>query len=127
MFRGGRVSLQTGYMREVPFPDGSFDVVVSILVVHNVYDGAGRKKALEEIARELKTDGRLLVQDFRHTKEFAGTLEEICMLDVRWSGRQVYTLPPARIVTALKKTQRHEVIDAVQGEDRSGLPRRGAG
>jgi ubiquinone/menaquinone biosynthesis C-methylase UbiE len=42
---------------DLPFPDGSFDVVVSTLVLCGVSD---QQRALREIRRVLRTDGRLL-------------------------------------------------------------------
>src|SRR5262249_42438632 len=34
----GRVDVRTGDMRKMPFPDGSFDSVVSNVAIHNIYD-----------------------------------------------------------------------------------------
>jgi ubiquinone/menaquinone biosynthesis C-methylase UbiE len=40
-------------MRQLPFDDASFDVVVSSLAIHNVPGAAARAKALREAARVL--------------------------------------------------------------------------
>ena len=81
-----RVTLSDGDMCSMPFTDASFDCVVSSLAVHNVYDPAQRAIALAEIVRVLRPGGRVLVQDFRHAREYqrafvtAGLLEVTCSL-----------------------------------------------
>lgn len=73
---GERTELVDGDMRAMPFADGEFDAVVSSLAVHNVYEGEGRELALREIARVLKPGGCVLLQDFRHTADYAKALRE---------------------------------------------------
>jgi arsenite methyltransferase len=70
-----RIELHTGDMRQLPFDDGSFDVVVSSLAIHNVPGAAERAKALREAARVLKRGGRLAIADIRHTRAYARELE----------------------------------------------------
>ena len=70
-----RVELQTADMRKLPFEDGSFDVVVSSLAIHNVPGAGERAKALREAARVLKKGGRLMIADIRHTSDYARELE----------------------------------------------------
>jgi arsenite methyltransferase len=69
-----RCELQTGDMVTLPFPDGTFDLVVSSLAIHNVPSGAGRIRAIDEAVRVLKAGGRLLVGDLMLTRAYAGYL-----------------------------------------------------
>jgi arsenite methyltransferase len=70
-----RVELHTADMRQLPFDDGSFDVVVSSLAIHNVPGAGERAKALREAARVLKKDGKLAIADVRHAHAYASELE----------------------------------------------------
>jgi len=84
------------------FADASFDVVVSNLCLHNIYDKTERAKALREIARVLRPGGEAILSDFKHTRQYAKLLRE-AGLDVRriranWIG----TFPPLAIVVAKK-------------------------
>lgn len=69
-----RVTLVDGDMRSMPFEDGRFDVVLSSMAVHNIFDTAGRQQALTEIMRVLRPGGIALIQDFRHSAEYARVL-----------------------------------------------------
>jgi SAM-dependent methyltransferase len=71
-----RVEVQTADARKLPFDDASFDVVLSSAALHNIYDAAERQTAVREIARVLKVGGRVLIDDVRHTRDYARTLRE---------------------------------------------------
>lgn len=89
-----RIELHTGDMRQMPFPDQSFDVVTSSLAIHNISDKQGRQQALAEILRVLKPGGTAMVADFRYTADYQqylatslGTTVERRRLDWRfWYG-----------------------------------------
>jgi cyclopropane fatty-acyl-phospholipid synthase-like methyltransferase len=70
-----RVELHTADMRQLPFDDGSFDVVVSSLAIHNVPGAGERARALREAARVLKKGGKLVIADIWHTRVYARELE----------------------------------------------------
>ncbi len=70
----GRVSVRTADMRKLPFEANSIDVVVSATAIHNIYEVAGRDKAIDEIARVLKPGGRVLIYDIRHIAQYATRL-----------------------------------------------------
>lgn len=81
-----RVELHTGDMRKLPFPDSSFDLVVSSLAIHNIPDAAGRADAIREAARVLKPGGRALLADFRFTRDYAEQSVKAGLQDVGRRG-----------------------------------------
>lgn len=81
-----RVEVRTGDMREMPFPDASFDAVVSNVAIHNIYDREGRRKAMAEIARVLRPGGRLVIHDIRHVSEYAEDLGKLGLARIQRRG-----------------------------------------
>ena len=69
-----RVEVKDGDARNLPFSDGTFDVVVYSAALHNIYDAAERQKAVREIVRVLKPGGSVLIRDIQHTAEYAQVL-----------------------------------------------------
>jgi ubiquinone/menaquinone biosynthesis C-methylase UbiE len=69
-------------MTALPFADGSFDVVLSSLAIHNIRGNAGRAKAVSEAVRVLRPGGRLLIADVRGTRRHELQLREIAMNQV---------------------------------------------
>jgi len=72
-----RVDVETGDMRALPFADGSFDIVVSSLAIHNIPSHAARAQAVTEAWRVLKPGGRLAIADIRAAARYAATLNEL--------------------------------------------------
>ncbi len=97
-----RATVKSEDARKMSFADGEFDVVLSNLCLHNIYDASGRAKACREIARVLKPGGAAIVSDYKHTRESAksftagGLVVELCPLD------PAGTFPPLRILVAKK-------------------------
>jgi ubiquinone/menaquinone biosynthesis C-methylase UbiE len=60
---GADVVFDVGLVEKIPFPDATFDVVVSRLVIHHLPDDL-KHKAFSEIFRVLKPGGHFLVADF---------------------------------------------------------------
>jgi arsenite methyltransferase len=77
-----RCKLVTGDIRSMPFPDASFDMIVSSLAIHNIRDLAGRIRAIEEIARALAPGGRVLIADLAWTRAYAQRLEALGFIGV---------------------------------------------
>jgi ubiquinone/menaquinone biosynthesis C-methylase UbiE len=102
-----RIDVETGDMRALPFPDETFDLVVSSLAIHNIRSNAARAQAVEEAWRVLKPGGRLAIADIRATSRYEETLRQ---LDARGITRRSlgwrfwYGNPAAntRLVTARK-------------------------
>jgi cyclopropane fatty-acyl-phospholipid synthase-like methyltransferase len=69
-----RVTLETADMRALPLANASVDVVLSQAAVHNIAEAAGRRQALEEVARVLRPGGTVLLADIRHLDEYAEVL-----------------------------------------------------
>ena len=97
-----RVEIRTGDMRELPFPDGMVDAVVSSLAIHNIPDRAGRVKAVQEIARVLKPGGQALLLDFQAIDEYAQVFREMGWQQVDVSRLNFQMFPPVRIVRGRK-------------------------
>jgi SAM-dependent methyltransferase len=99
---GDKTTVKSEDARAMSFADGAFDVVLSNLCLHNIYDRTGRAKACREIARVLKPSGIAVISDFKHVREYqaefvkAGFRVEMSPLD--WTG----TFPPLRILVAQK-------------------------
>jgi arsenite methyltransferase len=88
--------------QEMPFPDGTFDVILSNLCLHNIYDRETRRQAVQQIVRVLKPGGIAILSDYKLTGEYALQLQKAdLMVERRW-GNPLYTFPPLRIVIARK-------------------------
>jgi len=64
---GVTVDVRDGDGRKIPFGGATFDVVVSSLALHNIYNATEREQALGEIARVLKPGGHAAIFDVRHS------------------------------------------------------------
>jgi arsenite methyltransferase len=72
-----RVQIDTGDMRALPYPDATFDLVVSSLAIHNIRSNADRKRAIMEGYRVLKPGGRIVIADIRAVAMYEGTLRAL--------------------------------------------------
>jgi ubiquinone/menaquinone biosynthesis C-methylase UbiE len=74
---GDRVQIDTGDMRELPYRDATFDLVVSSLAIHNIRSNGDRKRAIGEGFRVLKPGGRMVIADIRATAVYEEALRSL--------------------------------------------------
>lgn len=82
-----RIEVQTADMRQLPFPDESFDVVLSHWAVHNLGSAEERAKALAEMTRVLRPAGCVILADIKYQAEYAAALARMGLPDIRRVGR----------------------------------------
>jgi SAM-dependent methyltransferase len=97
-----RIELIHGDAQALPLPDGSVDVVISSLALHNVPSATGRQAAIREIDRVVRSGGRVSILDFQATDEYERSLRGLGWKDVARTARRFAMFPPVRIVTASK-------------------------
>lgn len=78
-----RVQIETRDLRSLPFPDTTFDVVVSSLAIHNIPSNADRRQAIAEGYRVLRPGGRMVIADIRATRIYADALRSLGASEVR--------------------------------------------
>lgn len=96
------VEVKDGDARELPFPDATFDVVVSGWAIHNIAVGTGREKAIQEMVRVLKPGGWLGILDIEATKEFVSALHKAGLGSIQRSGPSFCFISPTHRLVAQK-------------------------
>lgn len=88
--------------QEMTFPDATFDLIVSNLCIHNIYDKPTRLQALHQIARVLKPGGTALISDYKLTGEYAAEFANLGLVVEKKRGSLITTFPPLTVVIARK-------------------------
>jgi len=93
-----RVRLRSEDAREMSFGNGSFDVVVSNLCLHNIRSAEGRQRACVEIVRVLKPGGVALISDYTRIDEYTAAFTRTgCIVT---SPVRINCFPPLRLFSA---------------------------
>jgi arsenite methyltransferase len=97
-----RCSLLSRPAQDMSFPDATFDVILSNLCIHNIYDAPARREALAQIVRVLKPGGIALISDYRRTGEYAAAFRKSGLIVEKRHGSFLTTFPPLTVVIARK-------------------------
>lgn len=96
------VSERTAFRREdtraLPFPDTSFDIVLSNRCLHQFPSASQRREACHQIARVLKRGGTALISDFRYTADYSKFFREVGLKAERLGPFWWDTFPALTIV-----------------------------
>ena len=101
---GAKTDVVNEDVQKMTFPDGTFDVIVSLACLHNIYNEPGRAEACRQIARVLKPGGVAVISDFRNIGEYLAAFAK-AGLDAQKLPLGFDTFPPMRILTARKAAQ----------------------
>src|SRR6266852_147131 len=71
-----RVTVKTADMRKMPFPDATFDVIISRAAIHNLYAADDRASAIREITRVLKPGRLAVIDDIRHFRQYGAVFTD---------------------------------------------------
>jgi ubiquinone/menaquinone biosynthesis C-methylase UbiE len=105
--RNVSVEFQVGVIEQLAFPDQTFDVVLSTLMMHHL-PASLKRQGLVEIARVLKPGGRLIIADFTRKQERTGqaarfhaggsSLHDLAALvgDASFAQLETEQMPPPR-------------------------------
>ncbi|GMH24958.1 hypothetical protein Nepgr_026801 [Nepenthes gracilis] len=108
------VTCREGDVRQLPFGDNYFDVVVSAVFLHTVGKEFGRRTAaaaaervrvLGEVVRVLKPGGVGVVWDLVHVPEYVRRLQELRMEEITVSERVTAFMMSSHIVSFRKPIQ----------------------
>ena len=84
------------------FADSSFDVILTNLCLHNIYNKEGRADACKEISRVLKHGGTAVISDFRHVKQYKSNFDQLGLQTQLFWPNYLTTFPPLRILVVMK-------------------------
>ena len=71
-----RIEIKNEDAQKMSFPDNSFDIILSLLCLHNIEEKNGQRAACFEAARVLKKGGTVLLADYVPTGDYAKYLSE---------------------------------------------------
>jgi arsenite methyltransferase len=115
-----RVETHTADMRDLPFPDGSFDLVVSSLAIHNLPTDGDRDAVLDEAIRVLRPGGRMVIADIRYVRRYARHLQQAGLVSVQFRtiGPNGWFAGPWQATSVVTASKQREDVSA-QGDKRA--------
>ena len=99
-----QVKIDDGDARKLSYADESFEVVVSVLCLHNIEPESDRKAALREIARVVRPGGTVVLSDLAGVDEYSRVMTSLGFA-VEVSDAMWDTFPPQRMVFANKPSK----------------------
>jgi len=87
---------------QLPFTDGSFDVIISGVAIHQLAPRRHRDVLFAEIARVLKAGGRVGILDLGNGNEYSARLQDLGMRDIEMHRLRFSSFPPFHVVLARK-------------------------
>ncbi len=99
---GSKVASVKASSVQLPFADGSFDVILSGVAIHHLVPRGHRKVLFAEMARVLKDGGRVGILDAGNGIEYSGLLQDTGLRDVQMHRLRFSSFPPFHVVFARK-------------------------
>ena len=72
-----KIEVKNENVMQMSFADDTFDVILSNMCIHNIYNKQSRKTACQEIGRVLKTGGVAMISDWRHVRAYNQNFQEM--------------------------------------------------
>jgi len=96
-----RIDIRTEDARRLSLEDGSVDVVLSALCLHNIAGPGDRETAVNEVWRVLRPGGRAVISDLSDIDDYARWLTTAGCTNLHISKAPA-TFPPQRVIVATK-------------------------
>ncbi|QKJ32397.1 class I SAM-dependent methyltransferase [Mucilaginibacter mali] len=100
---GNKCAIMSEDATEMSFADETFDVILSNLCIHNIYEKPRRLQACQEIARVLKKGGTAVISDFRHMHEYRYNFKQLGLDTEMMGANYLMTFPPLNILVVKKQ------------------------
>jgi arsenite methyltransferase len=97
-----KISILNENVMNMSFANESFDVILSNMVIHNIYNKDGRNTACEEIARVLKPGGIAVISDYKHVKEYYANFKQLGLTTKLLPANYLTTFPAVATVIVSK-------------------------
>jgi len=97
-----KVEVLNENVMDMSFADETFDVILTNMCIHNIYNKEGRLQACREIARVLKAGGQAIIADFRHMREYKKNFDDIGLKNQLLPANYLTTFPAVGILVVQK-------------------------